>query len=122
MNAPAEFTPPAVEQALLRTLLRGSLRLLFRGLVRPPMPIAGQRAVLRLLTAVSPVPRGITRSTGTLAGRPCEWHRPQSGQWHRPQSGRGTGLLYLHGGAYLIGGPGTPRGAGAPPPQTRQRA
>ena len=109
MNAPAEFTPPAVEQALLRTLLRGSLRLLFRGLVRPPMPIAGQRAVLRLLTAVSPVPRGITRSTGTLAGRPCEWHRPQRGPLHRPQSGRGTVLLYLHGGAYLIGGPNTHR-------------
>lgn len=109
MNAPAEFTPPAADQALLRSVLRTSLRLLFRGLVRPPMPIAGQRAVLRLLTAVSPTPRGITRSAGTLGGRPCEWHRPQSGQSHSPQSPRGTVLLYLHGGAYLIGGPNTHR-------------
>ncbi|WP_394233425.1 alpha/beta hydrolase [Pseudomonas anguilliseptica] len=101
MNAPAEFNAPAADQALLRSVLRTSLRLLFRGLVRPPMPIAGQRAVLRLLTAASPAPRGITRSTGTLGGRPCEWHKPQSG--------RGMVLLYLHGGAYLIGGANTHR-------------
>ena len=101
MKAPAEFTAPAADQALLRSVLRTSLRLLFRGLVRPPMPIAGQRAVLRLLTAASPAPRGITRSAGNLGGRPCEWHKPQSG--------RGTVLLYLHGGAYLIGGPNTHR-------------
>jgi hypothetical protein len=56
MNAPAEFTAPAADQALLRSVLRTSLRLLFRGLVRPPMPIAGQRAVLRLLTAAPAVP------------------------------------------------------------------
>ena len=42
MNAPVEFTAPAADQALLRSVLRTSLRLLFRGLVRPPMPIAGQ--------------------------------------------------------------------------------
>ncbi|MDZ4336973.1 MAG: alpha/beta hydrolase fold domain-containing protein, partial [Pseudomonas sp.] len=101
MNAPVEFTAPAADQALLRSVLRTGLRLLFRSLVRPPMPIAGQRAVLRLLTAASPAPRGIARSAGTLGGRPCEWHRPQSP--------RGTVLLYLHGGAYLIGGPNTHR-------------
>lgn len=101
MTAPVEFIAPAADQAFLRSVLRTSLRLLFRGLVRPPMPIAGQRAVLRLLTAVSPTPRGITRSAGTLAGRACEWHKPQHG--------RGTVLLYLHGGAYLIGGANTHR-------------
>ncbi|MFP6849513.1 MAG: alpha/beta hydrolase [Pseudomonas sp.] len=101
MTASSEFSAPAADQAFLRSVLRSSLRLLFRGLVRPPMPIAGQRAVLRLLTAVSPMPRGITRSAGTLAGRACEWHKPPSGS--------GTVLLYLHGGAYLIGGPNTHR-------------
>lgn len=109
MTSPAEFTAPAADQAFLRSVLRNSLRLLFRGLVRPPMPIAGQRTVLRVLTAFSPTPRGITRSAGTLGGRTCEWHRPQSGQWSRPQKGRGTVLLYLHGGAYLIGGANTHR-------------
>lgn len=101
MTAPAEFIAPVADQTALRSVLRTSLRLLFRGLVRPPMPIAGQRAVLRLLTAVSPTPRGITRSAGMLGGRPCEWHKPPSGC--------GTVLLYLHGGAYLIGGPNTHR-------------
>lgn len=109
MNAPVEFTAPAADQAFLRSVLRTGLRLLFRGLVRPSMPIAGQRAVLRLLTAAGPTPRGITRSAGVLGGRPCEWHKPQSEQWHKPQSGRGTVLLYLHGGAYLIGGANTHR-------------
>jgi monoterpene epsilon-lactone hydrolase len=101
MTVPVEFIAPAADQAVLRRVLRTSLRLLFRGLVRPPIPIAGQRAVLRLLTAASPTPRGITRRAGTLGGRPCEWHKPQSG--------RGSVLLYLHGGAFIIGGANTHR-------------
>ncbi|NQD93269.1 alpha/beta hydrolase, partial [Pseudomonas sp. CrR25] len=101
MNAPVEFSAPAAEQAFLRGLLRGALRLLFRGLVRPPMPIAGQRVVVRLLTALGPPLRGLSRTMETLGGRPCEWHRP-------PQA-NGSVLLYLHGGAYLIGGPQTHR-------------
>ncbi|MDH0096254.1 alpha/beta hydrolase, partial [Pseudomonas sp. GD04158] len=35
-------------------------------------------------------------------GRPCEWHRPPAGS--------GNVLLYLHGGAFMIGGPETHRG------------
>ncbi|CAD5109593.1 alpha/beta hydrolase [Zestomonas carbonaria] len=101
MNASAEFTAPAPDQPLLRAILRGALRLLFRGLVRPPMPIAGQRLVLRMLTATPVMTRGVTRTAGELAGRPCEWHRPEQGE-------DGV-LLYLHGGAYLIGGPSTHR-------------
>ncbi|MBA4245122.1 MAG: alpha/beta hydrolase [Pseudomonas sp.] len=102
MTASADFTAPAAAQMLLRGVLRGALRLLFRGLVRPPMPIAGQRLVLRLLTASTLTPRGVTRSAATLAGRPCEWHRPPAGS--------GNVLLYLHGGAFMIGGPETHRG------------
>ncbi|KRW59919.1 alpha/beta hydrolase [Pseudomonas sp. TTU2014-080ASC] len=101
MTVTAEFITPASEQGLLRAILRGGLRLFFRSLVRPPMPIAGQRAVLRMLTAISPPPAGVVRSAGTLAGRGCEWHRPACSS--------GTVLLYLHGGAYLIGGPNTHR-------------
>jgi epsilon-lactone hydrolase len=101
MTASVEFTAPAQDQVALRKVIRGGLRLFFRGLVGPPMPIAGQRAVLRLLTAVSPTPRGITRSAGTLAGRPCEWHKPPASD--------GRVLLYLHGGAFVIGAPNTHR-------------
>ncbi|WP_137886851.1 alpha/beta hydrolase [Pseudomonas sp. 2FE] len=92
---------PRLSQRLLAGVLRSSLRLLFRGLVRPPMPIAGQRAIIRGLTATSVAPRDVERSSGTLAGRACEWHRPAQ------DSGRV--LLYLHGGAYLIGSPATHR-------------
>ncbi|MCT4931801.1 alpha/beta hydrolase, partial [Pseudomonas aeruginosa] len=41
------MSPP---QRLRAGLLRGCLRLLFRGLVRPPMPVALQRGVLRGLS------------------------------------------------------------------------
>lgn len=102
MSAPAEFVAPVADQAVIRWVLRAALRLLFRGLVRPPMPIGGQRAVINLLTAVAPRVPGVRRSTTTLGGRPCEWHRPQHAS--------GGVLLYLHGGGYLIGGPHTHRG------------
>lgn len=102
MTASADFKAPAAEQMLLRGLLRGFLRLFFRSLVRPPMPVSGQRFVLRALTAITLTPRGVSRSADTLAERPCEWHRP-------PVSS-GSVLLYLHGGAFMIGGPGTHRG------------
>jgi acetyl esterase/lipase len=101
MTASVEFTAPPIDQALLRSLLRTLLRVFFHGLVRPPMPIVGQRAILRVLTTIGKSPRGIARSTGTLGGRPCEWHRPPTG--------RGKVMLYLHGGAYLIGGANTHR-------------
>ncbi len=102
MTASADFKAPAAEQMLLRGLLRGFLRLFFRGLVRPPMPVAGQRRVLRALTTITLTPRGVSRSAATLAGRPCEWHRPPASS--------GSVLLYLHGGAFMIGGPDTHRG------------
>ncbi|WP_288730419.1 hypothetical protein, partial [uncultured Pseudoxanthomonas sp.] len=87
----------SASQRLLGGLLRGTLRLLFRGLIRPPMPIAGQRLVLRALAAATLTPRGVRRQRGTLGGVPCEWSRV-------PQGG-GQVLLYLHGGAYVIGSP-----------------
>ena len=95
--------PPSANarQRMLALALRTSLRLLFRGLIRPTMPIAGQRAVLRALTSLTLPARGVHRTAGKLAGLACEWHRPQhdSGQvW-----------LYLHGGGYLLGSPATHR-------------
>ena len=114
MTAAVEFTPPALSQPLLRAVLRGGLRLLFRSLVRPPMPIALQRGVLRLLTAATPTPRGLSLTPGQIGGRPCEWHRPSE------ENGRV--LLYLHGGAYLIGSPATHRGISATLAKLGQRA
>ncbi|UAW97256.1 alpha/beta hydrolase [Halopseudomonas nanhaiensis] len=101
MNVPADYTAPASDQPLLRAILRGSMKSLFRGMIRPPVPIATQRAVLRLMTSGMPTAKGVSRSAERIAGRPCEWHRPDSGG---PPV-----VLYLHGGAYLIGSPATHR-------------
>jgi monoterpene epsilon-lactone hydrolase len=101
MTAPVDFTPPALTQPLLRGVLRGALRLLFRGLVRPPVPIALQRRLLRVLTAATIAPRGVTLSSSEIGGRPCEWQRPVDDA--------GRVFLYLHGGAYLLGSPATHR-------------
>lgn len=93
--------PPGTAQRLLTGVLRTSLRLLFRGLIRPGMPIAGQRAVLRALTSLTLPARGVTRTAGQLGGIPCEWHRPARDN--------GQVWLYLHGGGYLLGSPATHR-------------
>ncbi|WP_374440332.1 alpha/beta hydrolase [Pseudomonas panipatensis] len=102
MNAPVEILPPtSAGQRLLSALLRGTLRLLFRGLIRPPLPVAAQRLILRGLTLATRSPRGVRRSHEPLAGVPCEWQRPPRAQ--------GRVILYLHGGAYLLGSPATHR-------------
>lgn len=102
MTASADFVAPVPGQKALRLLLRGLLRVLFRGLIRPPMPVAGQRLILRALTAITLLPSGVRRSRERLAGVPC--------QWHRPLVDSGRVLLYLHGGAFMIGGSNTHRG------------
>ncbi|MEK1942108.1 MAG: alpha/beta hydrolase [Pseudomonas sp.] len=93
--------PPRLGQRLLARVLRSSLILFFRSLIRPPMPIAGQRWILRALTAATLTPRGVRRVDGTIGGLACEWQRPEQDT--------DKVLLYLHGGAYLIGSPATHR-------------
>ena len=93
--------PPGTAQRLLTGILRTTLRLVFRGLIRPAMPIAGQRLVLRILTSLTLPTRGVTRMPGQLGGLHCEWHRPQNDSGHV--------WLYLHGGGYLLGSPATHR-------------
>lgn len=105
MNVHADYLHADPGQPLARRLVRGAMRLFFRGLIRPAVPIGVQRAVLRLLTACMPTASGIQRSRELIADRPCEWHRVPEGA--------GKVVLYLHGGAYLIGSPATHRGLAA---------
>jgi acetyl esterase/lipase len=93
--------PPRLSQRMLTRVLRTSLVLFFRGLIRPPTPIAVQRRVLRALTASTLSPRDVRRVDGSLAGVPCEWHRPAKDTEQV--------MLYFHGGAFLIGSPATHR-------------
>ncbi len=93
--------PPRLGQRVLARVLRTSLTLFFRSLIRPPMPIAGQRWIIRALTAATLTPHGVRRVDGTLGGLACEWQRPAQDS--------DKVMLYLHGGAYLIGSPATHR-------------
>lgn len=102
MTWPAEAPLMSPPQRLRAGLLRGCLRLLFRGLVRPPMPVALQRGVLRGLSLATRNAGGVVRERRSLAGVPCEWLRPRGAEARRR-------VLYLHGGAYLIGSPATHR-------------
>ncbi|HCP55517.1 MULTISPECIES: alpha/beta hydrolase [Pseudomonas] len=97
MNAYAEFSAPAVTQPTLRRCLRFALKVCFRSVMRPPVPIAIQRCTINLLTAVNLAKLDGTRTLRNIAGRPCEWYRPSVPN--------GSVMLYLHGGAYLVGSP-----------------
>ncbi|MFV3333282.1 alpha/beta hydrolase [Pseudomonas sp. NY15437] len=94
--------PLSTRQKLLTATLRGTLNLLFRGLMGPPLPVKAQRALLRGLTAATLTPRGVHREQTSLGGVPAEVWRPQG-------ASEGRVILYLHGGAYLIGSPATHR-------------
>ena len=95
------FEPVSAQQSLLKQVLRWTMRLFFHGLVRPPAPIWLQRGIIRLLTMITVTPRGVVRGLQTINGVPCEWQHGDSG--------RGKVMLYLHGGAFMIGSPATHR-------------
>lgn len=101
MNWCVELPPASRAQRLLSGLLRGVTRVLFRGLMRPAVPLLMQRALLRLATLLPPRARGVAIRPGRLGEVPCEWL----------QGARDNGwvVLYLHGGAFVLGSPRTHR-------------
>ncbi len=105
MNAPHLELPPLADlpwqQRLLRRVMRGSLSVLFRQVIRPPLPIRWQRAWLGVLTRSGMVPKGVTIETVPLNGVPCERLSANPTAQHA--------LLYVHGGAFCIGSPRTHR-------------
>lgn len=68
-------------------------------------PVATRRRRMELATGGMPLPRGVTVAAATLGGVPCE--RIATGAEART-------LLYLHGGAYVVGSPKTHRAFVAP--------
>jgi cation diffusion facilitator CzcD-associated flavoprotein CzcO/acetyl esterase/lipase len=102
------FTPRGLMEALQARLQRTLLQLFIKPVFSPRFSIPFQRRWLSALARVSlPVPRGFEFSRAEVGGVPGEWVRPR-----QPAPGsketRGT-VLYLHGGAYCIGTPGTHR-------------
>ncbi|QTD46277.1 flavin-containing monooxygenase [Ottowia testudinis] len=94
-------SPGALEAASAATL-RLFLRHAFRARIGPPQGAARQRAVVRLLTPLMPGTGGVTHQRGALGGVPVDEVRPTG------DAAPGA-LLYLHGGAFCLGGPDSHR-------------
>ena len=124
------FEPVGTAERLLTPLLRGTLKALLKPAFSPRWSIAAQRRWLGWMAHLNLPPRGVVITAGTLAGTPGQRPPPGvptqprppgvpgpsashglPGEWLRGRDGsprRGT-LLYLHGGAYVVGAPATHR-------------
>jgi acetyl esterase/lipase len=89
-------------ERVVAAFLRGFLRLCFRPLVGPPISAAIQRRVVGLLSFLMPGRRGTLSYQLSARGVPTEILAPQLGE-------TGGALLYLHGGAFCLGGPSSHR-------------
>lgn len=93
-------------ETLHARFLRGFLRLAFRQLIGPPHDIGFQRRVVALMGPLTPGVRGNTRTRTSLGGVPAECLTPR-------RNAVPGALLYLHGGAFCLGGPDSHRSIGS---------
>jgi cation diffusion facilitator CzcD-associated flavoprotein CzcO/acetyl esterase/lipase len=89
-------------ERLNAAFLRGFLRTSFRPLVGPPFGARAQRAVVGLLSPLMPGVAGVGRRREIVGGVQVE----VLGAAHAEAGGA---ILYLHGGAFCLGGPSTHR-------------
>lgn len=89
-------------QALLHTTLYWAVRLLVKPLLGPPVPIALQRAGLAAVGIILRSAAGVSREPRRLGGVRVDWIQPEDQITDRV-------LIYLHGGAYVIGSPDSHR-------------
>ena len=87
--------------SLTERLLKGAVRTLVKPSMDRRVPVPLQRRWLRFMAGTMPLPRDVVREAGALGAVPAEFVRPRGGS-------RGV-VLYLHGGAYIIGSPATHR-------------
>lgn len=85
-------------QALLHSSLYWAVRLLVKPLLGPPVPIALQRAGLAAIGIILRSAAGVSREFRKLGGVRADWVQPDDRIPDRV-------LIYLHGGAYVIGSP-----------------
>jgi cation diffusion facilitator CzcD-associated flavoprotein CzcO/acetyl esterase/lipase len=103
---PEPYSPSAVSRHLPRPLVRLTARVFQRSWQRPWVPIRVQRALTVAGATLTIVPRGISIGHQRLGGRPCD-------RISAPGAVEGRAILYLHGGAYVVGSPRTHRAMGA---------
>ena len=82
----------------MKTVLRVVIRVLFKPLLAPWVPLSVQRRGSRLAALLSKYPRGTESSKLDMNGVP-------SLRLHTPAAASDKAVLLLHGGAYVLGGP-----------------
>jgi len=95
-----------VTRYLPRPLAKLVTRALQRSVQRPWIPVEAQRAWTEAAARIVEVPAGISVSHERLGGRPCDRIAASAAD-------PGRAVLYLHGGAYVVGSPRTHRGLAA---------
>ncbi|MGA3798534.1 flavin-containing monooxygenase [Pseudomonas fluorescens] len=80
--------------------LRFFLRTTFRSLIGPGLAAPAQRKVVSLLSTLMPGTGGVIRYRQQANGVPVQVVAPKQGE-------NGGVILYLHGGAFCLGSPGT---------------
>jgi epsilon-lactone hydrolase len=92
---------------------RSIARWLAHRVVRPGMapgrPLAGRRQRVELAARLLPLPRGIRRMPAGAENPGGEWLLPAGVE---PGAARGA-VLYIHGGAFMLGSPASHRGVAA---------
>lgn len=101
-NAPIQRTyepVPGLQESIVSTLMRASLRFLFKPVIKPPMPVGLQRAVLHMLSVSMPPGGGVKVEHVKVGNMTAERITPKATP--KPKHA----LLYLHGGAFCAGSP-----------------
>lgn len=94
--------PASTVERATASLLRGLLRVSFRTLIGPPFGAKFQRGVVSLLSPLMPGVGGVMRYRDAAGTVPVEIVAPKRGETNGV-------VLYLHGGAFCLGSPGTHR-------------
>jgi acetyl esterase/lipase len=94
--------PVDLVERLNATMVRLLLRTCFRPFVGPPWGAGMQRFVVGLLSPLMPGGPGALRMREAVGDVPVEVVTP-------PTGGSAGAILYLHGGAFCLGNPGTHR-------------
>ncbi len=82
----------------MKTVLRTTVRLLFKPLLSPRVPLAVQRQGSKAAGLLSKFPAGTQPTRVDMNGVPGLRYRTHGSE-------NGKALLFLHGGAYVLGGP-----------------
>lgn len=88
------------------SVMRTTLRISAPRILSPSVPVQRQRKLLNAIGRLAVYPRGTAVDRFTLGGRPSERIVVAGADPRRA-------VLYLHGGAYIVGGPATHRALAA---------